>query len=129
MKARTAANTVALAALAAGIILGGTGCASSQPVAPLNHLTCSKYPAGKMTAYAPAQAPPGGYMKATGTWQITGGEGCSWTFLSETGPGGQVYGWVDPPATFTLTSGKKISIPGGDQVFVDYPPGSTKENP
>jgi hypothetical protein len=118
---RAVADIAALGVLAAGLAIGNAGCASSQPTAPANYLTCTMYKAGTVVAYAGS---PAG-SKMAGMWRVKSGRACSWQWPSEEdASAGYTRTWADPAATFTTDTGKPVSVSGSDQLL--FFPGSQR---
>jgi hypothetical protein len=111
----------------AGVIVALTNLA--QPSAPLppNVLTCTRLTAGLVTAYEPV--PDTFTSHKLGTWTVTGGRECSWSYPSADVNGVSVNEQTNPPITLVTSTGKTITIPGDCQVYYAVYNRGTRKNP
>jgi hypothetical protein len=94
------------------VIFAILGTASSPARLPVNYQLCTHFMPGTVTAYKPA---PAGMVKA-GTWNVTSGTECQWSFPSESDEdNGTTQTWTNPPITLVTTAGKHVTLPGTDE--------------
>ncbi len=85
-----------------------------SPTMPANQLLCTTFKPGTVYAYTMTAT---GEKKA-GTYAITSGRHCQWTFPSESDDAnGTTQTWTNPPTSLITTAGNPVYLPGADELL------------